>query len=673
MNVMKFGGTSLGSPELMTKCAELIEREINLTGENPLVIVSAIGGTPSQPKVTDLLLLAAENAVKGEWEPYFRAIEDRHHEILEGLGLPGEISDNMLSELEDLLRGIQIVREATPRLYDFAVSFGERICAKCFTALLRKRGHKQAEAVNSYDLGLVTDSRFMNASPLLESYDRIREFYRQYDGKLLVVTGFIAKDKLGEFTTIGRSGSDFSAAIFGSAIGAKEIQVWKDVPGVLTADPSLIPHARPLERLSFSEASELAYYGAEVLHPATLVPAIQHGIPVRVLYTFNPVVAYTNGFAWNHDVVTFCVVLSFWLFACTDIRQGPHPWRLASMGALLTFATCMRVTTVLAGAVFLAAIAITAGGSIRNRVRTALPFIIAGILTLLWPLWTVMRAPRAAWLNLVRIPALYGRWLHELGLAYDKVSLTIDCLATPGYLSVLVLTGCLVAVVLMRRSRLGGAMRRNLFVASALAAVFCLIAFIPPTMWHQYWAVPVPFLVIVCAYPIAALRQAADEAGGRRSFRVACGLVVVAATVAVVANLNVLRRLPAVLVPERWAPVALHDVATDVARKTAGHGRVLTLGPLYALEGGCDIYPALASGSIIYRVADAMSAEDRRITHTVGLGTLGALLDQSPPSAVILGVEPSHFSHLEEPLFRAVGPGWLCEVHEYGIEVYFRP
>ncbi|MBN2419424.1 MAG: aspartate kinase [Deltaproteobacteria bacterium] len=288
MNVMKFGGTSLGSPELMTKCAELIEREINLTGENPLVIVSAIGGTPSQPKVTDLLLLAAENAVKGEWEPYFRAIEDRHHEILEGLGLPGEISDNMLSELEDLLRGIQIVREATPRLYDFAVSFGERICAKCFTALLRKRGHKQAEAVNSYDLGLVTDSRFMNASPLLESYDRIREFYRQYDGKLLVVTGFIAKDKLGEFTTIGRSGSDFSAAIFGSAIGAKEIQVWKDVPGVLTADPSLIPHARPLERLSFSEASELAYYGAEVLHPATLVPAIQHGIPVRVLYTFNP-------------------------------------------------------------------------------------------------------------------------------------------------------------------------------------------------------------------------------------------------------------------------------------------------------------------------------------------------------------------------------------------------
>jgi aspartate kinase len=288
MNVMKFGGTSLGSPDLIIKCADLVEREIDHNGENPLIVVSAIGGTSSQPKVTDLLLMAAENAVKGEWEHYFKAIEDRHYEILDGLGLPHEIACKNLRELNDLLRGIHIVREVTPRLYDFAVSFGERISAKCFAALLRKRGHQDAEAVNSYDLGLITDSRFMAATPLDEAYERIAEAYRKYMGKLLVVTGFIAKDKRGEITTIGRSGSDFSAAIFGAAIGAKEIQVWKDVPGVLTADPSLVPHARALGRLSFSEASELAYYGAEVLHPATLVPAIKHGVPVRVLHTLNP-------------------------------------------------------------------------------------------------------------------------------------------------------------------------------------------------------------------------------------------------------------------------------------------------------------------------------------------------------------------------------------------------
>ena len=288
MNIMKFGGTSLGSPELIIKCAELVEREIKLSGENPLVVVSAIGGASSQPKVTDLLLMAAEKAVKGEWELYYKNIKDRHYGILDGLGLPHEIADKNMKELNDLLHGIHIVREVTPRLYDFAVSFGERICSKCFAALLRKRGHQNAEAINAYDLGLVTDSRFMAASPLPESYDRIMEAYKQHVGKLLIVTGFIAKDKRGEITTIGRSGSDFSAAIFGAAIGAKEIQVWKDVPGVLTADPSLVPNAGPLERLSFSEASELAYYGAEVLHPATLVPAIQHGVPVRVLHTFNP-------------------------------------------------------------------------------------------------------------------------------------------------------------------------------------------------------------------------------------------------------------------------------------------------------------------------------------------------------------------------------------------------
>jgi aspartate kinase len=181
-----------------------------------------------------------------------------------------------------------MVREVTPRLKDFVASFGERLSSKCFAALLRKRGHSTAEALNAYDFGLLTDSHFMNARPLPESYERIAAEYQKRAGKLLVVTGFIAKDKRGEITTIGRSGSDFSAAIFGASVGAGEIQVWKDVPGVLTADPTIVPDAKPLSRLSFSEAAELAYYGAEVLHPATLVPAIQRKIPVRVLHTFDP-------------------------------------------------------------------------------------------------------------------------------------------------------------------------------------------------------------------------------------------------------------------------------------------------------------------------------------------------------------------------------------------------
>ncbi|MEI6232723.1 MAG: aspartate kinase [Planctomycetota bacterium] len=286
MKVMKFGGTSLGSPDAMIRCAELVEREITLSGKNPVVVVSA------HSKVTDKLLdaarLAARSATDTEIDAAMETIAKRHFEILDGLKLPRSTAEKNLAELRDLLRGIRMVKEVTPRLYDYVTSFGERLSSKCFAALMRARGHSTAEAINAYDLGFVTDSKFMNARPLPTTYDSIAEAFKPHAGKLVVVTGFIGKDKNGDITTIGRSGSDFSAAIFGAALKVDEIQVWKDVPGVMTCDPSLIKTARPLARLSFEEASELAYYGAEVLHPSTMVPAVMLDIPVRVLHTFNP-------------------------------------------------------------------------------------------------------------------------------------------------------------------------------------------------------------------------------------------------------------------------------------------------------------------------------------------------------------------------------------------------
>lgn len=282
MRVMKFGGTSVGKPEAMVRCAELVEREIKIHGEKPVVVVSAYS------KVTDLLLDAAKKAVRGDIEAPYAAVAKRHADLLNGLGLDEQIGQKNLSELHDLLRGIHMVKEVTPRLYDYVASFGERLSSKCFAALLRKRGHADAEAINAYDLGYVSDANFMNARPLPETYENIPKAFEAHKGKLVVITGFIAKEKNGDITTNGRSGSDFTAAIFGAGLGVDEIQVWKDVPGVMTADPTLIKTAKPLSRLSFEEASELAYYGAEVLHPATMVPAIKRGIPVRVLHTFDP-------------------------------------------------------------------------------------------------------------------------------------------------------------------------------------------------------------------------------------------------------------------------------------------------------------------------------------------------------------------------------------------------
>ncbi len=397
------------------------------------------------------------------------------------------------------------------------------------------------------------------------------------------------------------------------------------------------------------------------------------GLAAAVLYVFNPLVDYAAGYAWNHDVVICCVVLAFWLFVRTSFRRTPRFWRLASIGALLAFATCMRVTTALIAAVYLAAVLMAAGGSIHNRIRTALPFLIAGLLVLSWPLWILLQAPRVAWLNLVEIPALYGRWLHEIGLVFDKARLTIDCLTTPGYLVLLIVAGYWIALMARRQPSLSGISRRNLVVAGAVAACFGLIAFIPPTMWHQYWAVPVPFLLIVCAYPMAALRQAAEKPDGRPPFRIACGVTFICAALAVLTNFSVLRRLPAVLVPECWTPVALHKTAVEMADQGGRPDLVLTLGPLYALEGGSDVYPELASGSIVYRAADAMSADERKITHTVGPATLEDLLKKSPPSAVVVGVEPPYFSFLEEPLLQAVDSTWPRHDWENGLRMYVRP
>jgi aspartate kinase len=271
---MKFGGTSVGTPARLANCAEIVRERAE---EQPLVVSSALSG------ITDELIGAAKSALEGEVEAPFRAIRVRHLEMLEELELPMTLVSGELVRLHELLSGISLVKELTPRTLDFVMSFGEQMSSKILAAELRKLG-AAAEAVPSYDLGFLTDSHFGGARVLPETYERIPPAVRERKGTI-VTTGFIGKNHKGEITTIGRSGSDYTAAVFGAALGAREIQIWKDVDGVMTADPSVIPQARLLERMSFAEAGELAYYGAEVLHPATIAPAVKRDIPVRVLNT----------------------------------------------------------------------------------------------------------------------------------------------------------------------------------------------------------------------------------------------------------------------------------------------------------------------------------------------------------------------------------------------------
>lgn len=275
MLVMKFGGSSLADAARIRRAIAIVRERL---AEHPLVVVSAHGG------VTDTLLEQAKAALEGKQN--VRRIVERHRTITRNLGLQIPEHEVLFRELSDLMRGISFVGEITPRVLDLVASFGERLSAWTVAAAMTAEG-LEAEAVMAYDAGLVTDARFGRARPQPESDEQIRKFFAGR-AKVPVVTGYIAKDKAGNVTTLGRNGSDFSAALFARALRAQEIQIWKDVPGVMTADPRIVPEARPLLSITYDEAAELAYYGAQVLHPATMLPAIEAQIPVRVLDTTNP-------------------------------------------------------------------------------------------------------------------------------------------------------------------------------------------------------------------------------------------------------------------------------------------------------------------------------------------------------------------------------------------------
>ncbi|MBI2919643.1 MAG: aspartate kinase [Planctomycetes bacterium] len=274
MIVMKFGGTSVGSAERIQSVAQTVKASLP---RGPIVVVSA------HSQVTDLLIGLARKAVKGQAE--IDEVRERHLKIIADLGLKPSLVEKLLNELEVLLKGISLVKELTPRTLDYVLSFGERMSVRTVAAAFEKAG-LQASPVDAFDLGMLTDSNFGSAVPLPEADNIIAWNVKRFE-KLPVVTGYIGKNKDGDITTLGRNGSDYTAAILGAACGAEEIQIWSDVDGVCSADPGIVKNAHSIEEMSFDEASELAYYGGRI-HPATLVPAVKKDIPIRLKNTYRP-------------------------------------------------------------------------------------------------------------------------------------------------------------------------------------------------------------------------------------------------------------------------------------------------------------------------------------------------------------------------------------------------
>ena len=275
MIVLKFGGSSLGTVRNVKNCISIIKGALD---KNPVVVVSAHG------KTTDALIEAAGAALHGRTE--IDGVRDFHLTLIDSLRLKRDIIGSLLGELEAILKGISLVKDLSPKVRDHILSFGERMSSVIVAAALCAEG-VPARAVNAYEIGFLTDSTSGNAAPLPGIEEEIARSIRGLD-RLAVVTGFIGRDREGNITTIGRNGSDYTAAIIGGALEAQEVQIWTDVDGVMTADPSVEKEAKNLPVLSFAEASELAYYGAEVIHTGALIPAVEKNIPIRVANTQNP-------------------------------------------------------------------------------------------------------------------------------------------------------------------------------------------------------------------------------------------------------------------------------------------------------------------------------------------------------------------------------------------------
>jgi aspartate kinase len=290
--VMKFGGTSVEDPAAINRTAAIVAGRV-AAGKQPVVVVSAMA------RVTDQLLRCAAAASQGDRTGALAIssrLRSRHRDTAAALVKDQKNSaelvnwvDQKFDQLDEVLRGLAAILELTPRISDLIVSYGERLSSRMIAYAFCERGI-DAAPVDSREV-VITDSQYQKAIPIdsiieMRAAEKIRPLVKS--GKVPVMGGFIGSNEAGITTTLGRGGSDFTGAIIGGAMQAEAIEIWTDVDGIMTSDPRVCPDALRVKVISFEEAAELAYFGAKVLHPATILPAVKKNIPVLVLNSKNP-------------------------------------------------------------------------------------------------------------------------------------------------------------------------------------------------------------------------------------------------------------------------------------------------------------------------------------------------------------------------------------------------
>jgi aspartokinase/homoserine dehydrogenase 1 len=287
MKILKFGGTSVGSVQSIETLLTILKDEVKAT-DKPVVVLSAMSG------VTNLLASMAEDAANGnDFTGPLAELEKRHFDVVKSLLAVQHQNPAFtrlkiyFNQLEELLQGVLTLRELTPKTRDLVLSYGER-CSTLMICKIAAQHFPEVLCVDASEL-IKTDSSFGQAKVDIELTNLlIQSFHKEHRDKMLFVTGFIAANEAGQITTLGRGGSDYTAALFGSALNAKEIQIWTDVNGMMTADPRMVKKAFALPELTYTEAMELSYFGAKVIYPPTMIPVFLKKIPIVIKNTFEP-------------------------------------------------------------------------------------------------------------------------------------------------------------------------------------------------------------------------------------------------------------------------------------------------------------------------------------------------------------------------------------------------
>jgi len=405
------------------------------------------------------------------------------------------------------------------------------------------------------------------------------------------------------------------------------------------------------------------------------------GLAAAILYVFNYLVGYMSGFARNHDLVIVCFVMSYWLFISIDFHRKSKYRSVALIGVLLTLASCVWIAAVFVQVLFFVMLLVQTGASVKQKVKTALPFLISSMLVSLWPAWTIISAPRAFFLNLFSIPMYYVPSLKKTAAFYGRFELVLPELARVGVVVLVLMAAyfCITLVCNRRRLTITNPAHPLLAVLSALT--FFIISLIVPLIHVRYLVMSIPFILISFAFALFYLRKLTDSKMSNKAFdfRMASIATIACAFAAIGCCPDMLLKIPNTFKPQIWVPVQVHKMSLDIARKSKSPQPIPTLAPIYALEAGRNIYTELSAGPFVYQVANIMSPDEIKATNTISPIKLQELLQDLSPSVVIVHAEGRNVEMVIIRIAKRNWPEqyydkqiWERKAYNNDIAVYFR-